>query len=68
MSNKTTWRPRWTPKQKPTKQHKNVFLVMAMTEEELAAVVAAAKQFTLAPVECQPTTEEQQEGSTDEQQ
>lgn len=38
-----------------------------MTEEELAAVVAGAKHSTLAPVECQPTTEEQQEGSTDEQ-
>ena len=67
MNNKTTWRRKYIPKPKPTRQHNLIFRVMAMTEEELAAVVAGAKHSTLAPVECQPTTEEQQEGSTDEQ-
>lgn len=68
MNNKTTWRRKYIPKPKPTKQHNIVFTVMAMTEAELAAVVAGAKQSTLATVKCQPTTEEQQEGSNNEQQ
>lgn len=64
MNNNTTWRrQQYHRKPKPTRQHNLIFRVMAMTEAELAAVVAAAKA---APA-TQPNTEEKQEGSTNEQ-